>query len=246
MMLRRALAVAVLLAAPAAARAQANLDPRQTGPQLPYARFAITPFVGLRAPSTGADEHLYFDGETVSTTSVSRERGGAVLGGVEAEYRFARQWSAVGSYAMSARGTDVVSTTDGSSTESVSEHGSRFSFAKLGVSYRIPDPAVDSRRFHPGGFIVVAPAWVRMEREGFDAVNNKAINLGIAATAPIGASQRLAFQIGIDDYLTWWDTDKLEAQDAALFTTPTQTAEVDFGSSTGNIFVIRLGGSFRF
>jgi hypothetical protein len=246
MMLRRAIAVATLLAAPALASAQGTLDPRQTGPQLPYARFALTPFIGFRAPLTTGQENLFVNGETVSSNSITHERGGAFLAGVEGEYRFARQWSAVGSFARSARGTDVFTTTSGTAVDSLAGHGDRFTFYKLGVSYRIPDPANDARRFHPGGFIVVAPALVHMDRPGFDGVTNPAVNLGIAATAPIGASRRLAFQIGLDDYVTWWDTDKLEEQDHLLYSTPTEAVVVDYSYSMSNLFVVRLGASFRF
>jgi len=246
MMLRRALAVAVLLAAPAAARAQATVDPRQTGPQLPYARFAITPFVGMVVPSSTGEAHLFAASEDVSITSVRRERGGAMLAGAEAEYRFARQWSAVGGAAISARGNDAFTfTTNGTSAEPLEGRGDRFTFAKLGVSYRIPDPVNDSRRFHPGGFVVVAPALVHLDREGMSSVNSPALNVGIAATAPVGRSRRLAFQLGLDDYLTFWDTDKLEAQDALLYATDGPVTVV-YDYSTSNIFTLRLGGSFRF
>jgi hypothetical protein len=246
MLLRRALAVAVLLAAPAAARAQATVDPRQTGPQLPYVRFAITQFVGMVVPSTTGEAHLFAEGETVSITSVRRERGGALLVGAEAEYRFAKQWSAVGGAAVSARGNDAFTyTTNGEAADPLEGRGDRFTFAKLGVSYRIPDPANDVRRFHPGGFISVAPALVHLDREGMSSVNSPAVNVGIAATAPIGRSRRLAFQLGLDDYLTFWDTHKLEAQDALLYATDGPVS-VLYDYSTSNLFTLRLGGSFRF
>jgi hypothetical protein len=247
MMLRRAIAVAALLAAPALASAQASLDPRQTGPQLPYARWAVTPFIGFRAPLTTGQENLFIGGETVSTHAITRERGGAFMAGIEGEARFARQWSVVGSFASSARGTETVTRISGTSADSLAFHGDRFTFAKLGFSYRIPDPAVDSRRFHPGGFVVVAPALVHIDRPGFGGVTSPAVNLGIAATAPVGRSRNLAFQIGLDDYATWWNTDKLEEQDGGQYTSEMgKVVVVDYAYSMSNVFAVRLGASFRF
>jgi hypothetical protein len=242
---RRVIALAGLLAMPAIAHAQATIPPGQSGPQLPYARFSITPFVGVRMPVSTGREFLFENGETTSTNAVSRERGGAVLGGAEAEYRFLRHWSVVGSAATSSRGNDVLTFDTPSSSDSLGVDGERFTFAKLGISYRIPDPSPDTRRFHPGGFVTVAPALVRMDGGGAGAVNNFAVNVGLAATAPLGSDRRLAFQIGFDDYVTFWNTDRLEERDAALYSTATVPVTVHYSYSTSNIIVLRVGGSWR-
>ena len=242
---RRVIALAGLLAMPTMAFSQATIPPGQSGPQLPYARFSITPFVGVRMPITTGREFQFQNGQTTSTHAVSRERGGGVLGGAEAEYRFLRHWSIVGSAATSSRGNDVLTLETTSSSDTVGVDGDRFTFAKLGVSYRIPDPSPDSRRFHPGGFVTVAPALVRIDGNGAGAVNNFATNIGLAATAPLGSDRRLAFQLGIDDYVTFWNKHRLEARDAALYSTPTVPVTVHYSYSTSNIVVLRLGGSWR-
>jgi hypothetical protein len=242
---RRVIALAGLLAFPAAARAQTTIPPGQTGPQLPYARFSVTPYLGVRVPVTTGREFQFQNGEATSTHAISRERGGAVLAGAEAEYRFLRHWSLVGSAATSARGNDVLTLETPSSSDTVGVDGDRFLFAKAGISYRLPDPSPDTRRFHPGGFITVAPALVRIARRGTAAVNNFAANVGLAATAPLGSDRRLAFQLGVDDYLTFWNKHKLEAQDAAAFSTPTVPVTVHYSYSTSNLLVLRLGGSWR-
>jgi hypothetical protein len=243
---RRVVALAGLLALPAALHAQqTTIPPGQTGPQLPYAKFAITPFVGVRMPISTGSEFLFLNGSHASTTAVSRERGGGVLGGAEAELRFARHWSVVGSAATSARGNDVITTTTTSGSDTVGVDGERYTFAKLGVSFRIPDPNPDARRFHPGGFIVVAPALVRVSGGGQDAVNNFAANVGLAATAPLSSDRRLAFQLGIDDYVTFWNTHKLESRDAAAYSTATVPVVVHYSYNTSNIIVLRVGGSWR-
>ncbi|MDB4951475.1 MAG: hypothetical protein JWM27_4124 [Gemmatimonadetes bacterium] len=243
---RRVIALAGLLALPALASAQrTTLPPGQTGPQLPYARWAVTPYIGVRAPLTTGNEFQYQNGEAVSTHAVSRERGGAVLGGLEAEYRFRRHWSFVGGVAASARGNDVLTFSTPSSADTLGADGDRFFFAKAGVSYRLPEPSPDTRRFHPGGFVTLAPALVRLDRAGLGKVNNPAVNLGLAATAPLGSSRRLAFQLAVDDYLTFWDKGKLEAQDAAFYSTAAVPVTVHYSYSTSNILVLRLGASFR-
>ncbi|HET6231083.1 MAG TPA: hypothetical protein VFE05_13500 [Longimicrobiaceae bacterium] len=248
----RLLALAGLLAVPATAHAQAGvqLPPGQTGPQLPRTRWAVTPFVGVRVPFTTGAQHVFVDSQTVSPTTVRRERGGAPMVGAEAEMRIKGPWSLVGTAAYSQEGSDVLSITlaGDSSAQAISFPGSSALFTRLGVSYRLPEPNPDSRRFHPAGFIVAAPALVRTHVKGGPSVNNWAANVGVQATAPLGRSQRLAFQIAFDDYITFWNADARLTEDVAILTPTipsTTPLRISYGSNNSNIIALRFGASFR-
>jgi hypothetical protein len=243
----RVFALAGLLALPVSAAAQDVIPPGQTGPQLAKSRFAVTPFVGVRVPFGGGDQFVLLEGETVSNIVISQERGGSVAAGLEAEYRVSGPWSLVGSFTVSPDGNDVARIrVTGQEDVTLSSNGAGMMFGKLGVSYRLPEPNPDTRRFHPAGFLVAAPAFVRLDPAGADASWHPALNLGVQATAPIGSARRLAFQLAIDDFITFWDTDDLRAAEepawSAFFGEP---VSVQFDSQTSNLLVIRVGASFR-
>lgn len=244
----RAFVLAGLLALPVSAAAQEDVvPPGQTGRQLPRSTFALTPFVGVRVPFSTGDEFLFRQGETVSQIRVTQEHGGSFGAGLEGEYRFFGPWSLVGSVMYTPGGNDVARVREeGVEDESLSRDGPDVLLSKLGVSFRLPEPNPDQRRFHPAGFIVVAPALVRLSPEGGNATNHWGVNVGLQATAPVGRSRRLAFQLGIDDYVTFWDTDALaESDEAAWSAYYEEPVRIDYDYSASNLLVIRLGASFR-
>jgi hypothetical protein len=236
-------------ALPAAAAAQQGqyLPAGQTGAQLPHATWAVTPFVGVRVPFSTGDQFIFREDDAVSDTRVTQERGGAVLVGLEGEYRFQGPWSLVGTVGYSPSGNDVATVESGSASDDFSIDGPSILMARAGVSYRLPEPSPDRRRFHPAGFIVAGPALVRTSYDGFDAVNNWAASVGLHATAPLGKSRRFAFQLGIEDYVTFWDTESLaEIEEPILSTLLGEPVAIDYDYSVSNILTLRLGGSFRF
>ena len=243
----RAFALAGLLALPVSAAAQDVIPPGQTGRQLPQSRYAITPFVGVRVPYSTGDEFLFREGDGVSGIRVTQERGGSLAVGADAEYRVRGPWSLVGGVAYTPGSNDVARIRqEGQNDRTFSSDGADMLFAKAGVSFRLPEPNPDARRFHPAGFLVAAPTLIRMSPAVGDASNHLGLNLGLQATAPLGRSRRLAFQLAIDDYVAFWDTEALAESDqirySALLEEP---VVIDYDYGISNILVIRLGASFR-
>lgn len=239
------LALAGLLALPAAAAAQDPLPPGQ----LPRARFSVTPFLGMRVPYTTGNAYL-FTGEG-QVFAIDEDRGGGALAGVEAEARVRGPLSLLGSVAYSNSGDYLITLRSGEG-ERIPLIGDTpdMLMAKLAVAYRLPEPRPDNRRFHPAAFVSAGPALVRTnwsdtELDG-SGYNHWGVNLGVHTATTLG-SPRLALHLGIEDYLTFWDTERLAAHDEILYGRYFEDdAVVDFDYSTSNLVMLRLGLSFRF
>jgi hypothetical protein len=239
------LALAGLLALPAAAAAQDPLPPGQ----LPPARFSVTPFVGMRVPYSTGNAYL-FTGDGRSFV-INEDRGGGALAGVEGEARVRGPLSVLGSLAYSNAGDYDIRLTSGEG-EQIPLIGDTPDtwMAKLAVAYRLPEPRPDNRRFHPAGFLSVGPSLVRTNWADSDldgsGDNHWGLNLGVHTATTLG-TPRLALNLGIEDYLTFWDTERLAAHEATLYGDFFEdTAAVDFDYSSSNLVMLRLGLSFRF
>jgi len=241
-----------LLALPAVAGAQTRpvYSPEPHPQQLPHSRWAITPYVAARVPyNTGT---FYVTGANGVDLQVEEEREGSPAVGLNADFFFRRVFGFTAGVAYSAAPQDIF--TYGTPGDSVAED--RFItdapamwFAKAGITARLPDPSPDDRRFHPSAFVTVAPAIVFMgEQAGQEATRHFALNLGADATARIGRSG-FAFQIGLEDYITFWDTERFLERDAARFgSEPRFEGEpvlIDYNYTTANILVARFGISYR-
>lgn len=246
----RSLALAGMLALPSVAAAQARLpDPRQ----LPTARFAVTPFVGVQVPYATGDQYLV--GSTGAQWVVSEQRAGGPLGGVEVEARVMGPLSVLGSVAYANTGdSDVRVRSLEGDTVSGRISGPETWLARLAVGYRLPEPDPDVRRFHPAGFLVAGPALVRVDyadergvpAEWTRASNHWGLNLGFHAATTLG-SPRLALHFGLEDFLTFWDTDRFAARDAAIYQVAVEEpVTVRYDYSASNILTLRAGLSFRF
>ena len=255
-MRRCALALLGLLALPAAAHAQDRpLQATEPPPErLPESRFAVTPFIGVRVPyQTG--NYVVF-GESGVQRVIQEERGGGTTVGLNAEARVRGPLSLIAGVAYSGREQDVLEVSSGGAeTLRITSDGPALWFAKAGITYRLPDPIPDNRRFHPSAFITVAPGMVWMDWDEIDGGNASfsrttrhfALNLGADAVARIGTRGAWAFTLGVEDYLTFWDTDELRVRDEAfgalVFEEP---VTIDYDYDTSNIFLLRLGVSYRF
>jgi hypothetical protein len=253
---RSALALLGLLALPLAAAAQndrpllANEPPPE---RLPESRFSVTPYVGARVPfNTGAEILVTEGGDQFN---LRWERGGGPMVGLDVAAKVRGPFHFVGGAAYSGRRDDLVMLQSGSVVDSLSAQGAAYWFAKAGVQVRLADPNPDNRRFHPSALITVAPALVWTDWNdvsGFSDDANRGshhfgLNLGADAAARIGRSDTWSFTLGVQDYLVFWDTDRLNARDAeigeALLQEPV-TVAYDYGTS--NILTVRLGISYRF
>jgi hypothetical protein len=256
-MRRCALALVGLLALPAAAAAQQDRPLLSNEPppeRLPQSRFAVTPFIGVRVPyNTG---NVVVLGESGQQFVLQEERGGSTTAGVNAEARVSGPFSIVAGVAYSGREQDtyVIVDEDAGNTR-VETDGPAILFAKAGVSWRLPDPIPDNRRFHPSAFITVAPAMLWLDWEDQDGVDSDisrttrhfALNLGADATTRIGRGA-WAFQLGLEDFLTFWNTDALRtrAETIDALVVDESSVTVDYDYDTSNIFLLRVGVSYRF
>jgi hypothetical protein len=241
-----------LLALPAVAGAQSRpvYAPEPHPQQLPHSRWAITPYIGARVPyNTGT---FYVTGANGADLQVEEEREGSPALGLNADFFFRRVFGFTAGVAYSSAPQDIV--TFGTPGDSLPE--GRFItdapsmwFAKAGITARLPDPRPDDRRFHPSAFVTVAPAIVFMgEHGGQGRTQHFALNLGADATTRIGRSG-FAFQIGLEDYITFWNTDDFLERDAARFGSEPRfeggPVAIDYNYSTGNILMARFGISYR-
>ena len=253
---RCALALLGLLALPAAAAAQDRplLSNEPPPERLPEARISIMPYIGARVPYTTGNATFFL--ESGDQFRITTERGGGPLAGVDVTARLKGPVNLVAGVAYSAKREDVLQIFDfqNDTTIPISTDGASYWFAKAGFVFRLADPTPDNRHFHPSAFITVAPAMVWLDYgnvEGFpDAANrtvrNFALDLGADATARIGRTSRWSFSVGVQDFLTFWDTDALRARDETvgelLLGGPVL---IDYDYGTSNLFTLRFGVGYR-
>lgn len=242
------LALAALVAYPALASAQES-------PALPHARVSITPFVGARVPFR-MDRTLVFSapGEEERMVFVAEdERGGGAAVGGEVDVRVWGPLGVSGSVLYSGAANRYVTFLD--EEDEVQQQiwaGPSVTFARVSVSYRLPDPDPDRRRFHPAGFLMAGPAVVREQFSDVsdltgvrdEAVNNFAIAVGVKAVQAIAPN--VAFQLGFEDYITPWNVAERERRGDAAFGGTGVLAESEFTYSRSNIFVLHAGLALRF
>ena len=253
-MKRFALTLAGLLTLPVLAGAQTRpvYSPEPHPQQLPHSRFSVTPFVGARIPyNTGT---FYVAGSNGNThqLEIEEEREGSPAVGLNLDVLLRGPFAFTTGLAYSGGVQDIF--TYGVPGDSVAEgriitDAPEMWFVKAGLTARLPDPIRDDRRFHPSGFITVAPAMVFAgETTLRNATRHLALNLGADATARIGRSG-WAFQVGLEDYITFWNSDDFGARDAAIFGSDErfggEPVFVDYDYRTANIFMVRFGVSYR-
>ena len=253
-MRRSALALLGLLALPAAAAAQDRpmlaTDPPPE--RLPESRFAVTPYIGVRVPFNTGDLILF--NEDGDFARVETERGGAAMVGLNAEARVHRAVSFIAGAAYSGSEQDVLAVGNGENVVLAETDGPAIWFAKAGVSVRLPDPIPDNRRFHPSAFITVAPSMLWMDWQEVDGgdddfsgtTSHFALNLAADATARLGRGD-WAINLGVEDYMTFWDTDALRRRDTIVGEVIAgEPVTIDYDYSRSNIITLRLGVSYRF
>lgn len=251
------LALAGLLVLPAVAHAQndGSFAAQPPADLVPYSRFAITPWVGVRV-GYGSGDYFAIT-EAGDQFRLDEARGGGAALGLNAEYQLTGPLNLVAGAAYSAANEDDLNVTpigDGTTLSYVS-NGPEMWFFKAGVQYRLPDPIPDNRRFHPAAYVTVAPSLVLMDHPEIEGLDNDdvngtsshfGLNLGVDAVTNIG-SRGLALSVGFEDYLTFWDADRLRLRDEVLVGgLVEEPVIIDYDASTANILMLRLGLSWRF
>ncbi|HEX6036850.1 hypothetical protein [Longimicrobium sp.] len=252
------LALAGVLALPAAASAQNNGGFANQPPAdlVPYTRFAITPWVGLRSPY-GSGEYFAIT-ESGTQYQLDEDRGGGVAVGLNAEFRITGPLNLVAGATYSAADEDEITVTTGTTTTTTSTFladGPEMWFVKAGLQYRLPDPIPDNRRFHPAAYVTVAPALVVTDYPEIQGLDNDdvngssshfGLNLAVDAVSNVG-SRGLALSFGLEDYITFWNQDDVRLRDevllGSLFEEP---VTINYDSNSANILVLRAGLSWRF
>lgn len=251
-----AFALAGLLALPAAAAAQneGGFAMQPPAELVPYTRFAITPWVGYRAPYGSGDYFVFTEGG--DQFQLVEDRGGGAALGLDLAYRLRGPLNVVAGVGYSAADQDELTVTDVDGNEVLFQSdGAEVWFVKAGLQYRLPDPMPDERRFHPAAFITVAPALVSVDWPDFEGIDDDnvtgtsrhfALNLGVDAVTNLG-SRGLALQFSVEDYMTFWDTDRIRLRDEVLLGSLFEEAvTVDYDAASNNIFLLRAGVSWRF
>ncbi|HKP75984.1 MAG TPA: hypothetical protein VJT67_10605 [Longimicrobiaceae bacterium] len=255
-MIRSALALLGLLALPLAAAAQndrpllANEPPLE---RLPVSRFSVTPYLGVRVPFNSGTEILVTEGG--DQFALRSERGGAAMVGLDATARIRGPVHLLVGGAYSGRHDDVITVANTAGTDTALAQGAAFWFLRAGVQVRLADPAPDNRRFHPSAFITAAPAivWTDWKDvEGFPAAANGSshhfgFNLGVDGAARIGKSDNWSFTVGAQDYVVFWNNDRLTARDETIGQVLLgEPVAVTYDYSSSNILALRFGISYRF
>jgi hypothetical protein len=242
------------LALPAAAAAQVpgGFATERSADLVPYTRFAVTPWIGLRL---GHGSGEYYATTGTDQYRVTEARGGGPAIGVNFEAQVTGPLSFIAGAAYSASDQDdLVFETVGGGTARYRIDGPAVLFAKAGVQYRIPDPVPDSRRFHPAAFVSIAPAVVVADWPGFDGYDadvtgrttNFAVNLAFDAVTSIG-SRGLALSLGLEDYITFWNRGRIRIRDEILLGDLLEgPVLIDYDTRASNLLMLRIGGSWRF
>jgi hypothetical protein len=250
---RCALALVGLLALPVCAAAQTGGMPAaEPNPQqLPYTRFAVTPFIGARVPYTTGSYFISTD--QGGDYRVEQDREGGYALGVTGEMRFNRALGVIGGLTYSSAAQDIYHFQgENSGVDSLQADGPTYWFAKAGLSWRLPDPVRDDRRFHPSAMVTIAPAIVFTDYgdvTGFPELSgssaNFALNVGADAVARLGRG-KWAISIGLEDYITFWNEEDMVEREEFLWSQVTgNETTVDFDYGTSNIFLLKFGVSFR-
>jgi hypothetical protein len=251
---RCVLALAGLLALPVCAAAQSGGMPtaEQNPLQLPHSRFAVTPFIGVRVPYTTGTYHV--STEDGGQYAVEQDREGGWAAGVNGEAFLNRSLGAIVGFTYSSAGQDIYRFVGRNGTaDSLEADGPTYWMAKAGMTWRLPDPVRDTRRFHPSAIITVAPALVVADYgdiDGFPELSGSstsfALNLGADAVARLGSRGKWAISVGLEDYVTFWNQDDQVDRETFIWSGLTNdVVTVDYDYGTSNIFLIKLGVSYR-
>jgi hypothetical protein len=242
-------AIALICAIPAAANAQ--LMPLQDDPSF-GSRLRITPFLGYM-PSVVRHETWVHSNDTDETTfvDVDAHLGSGSAIGVNGEYALRGPWSALGTLMYGSRGDrsfDLVNT-----GSEFAINASRYIVARGGVSYTLKEKETELTMRRVSATVFGGPFYMReipRSESGFEdldvfgASNNFGLSVGAAGEIPFN-KDRMSFQLGVEDYATWWNSGGLRRLPDSLIEDDTPGASTRVESSVSHMWVIRAGVSWR-
>jgi hypothetical protein len=240
-------ALAALVALPCAARAQSD---QGWGPV-----FRITPFIGVSPDFSQEGFAAVLTAGGISSHRYRLEHGSSVLFGVNGEYRVWNRFAIVAGGAWSSRGQgrlldfeDELLYDNRNGLE-----GSSLWMAKAGLAVRLREVRPDMQLRRLNASIFAAPAFIHdvaktsafTPPNGDDTVNHWGLNLGAEAELPL-ANERMAFQLGFEDWITLWNEDDYSPRIGSYIQLPNPGAAVAIDADNSHIVVFRAGLSWRF
>jgi hypothetical protein len=236
------LALATLVALPCMAQAQG--DPGWG----PYVR--VTPWLGVSPGFTQQGEALVVDDDGFGSHPYELKYGSSVSAGLNVEVRVWNQFAVIGGAAWSSRGQgDLVNFED----ELIYDYeGSTLWIVKAGLAMRLREVRPDLQLRRLNASIFVAPAFIAdipkttfLTPSGSGGnVHHFGINLGAEAELPL-SNDRLAFQVGFEDYIIFWDDEDFSDRVGGYIRTSHPGAGIAIDTDNSHMVMLRFGLSYR-
>jgi hypothetical protein len=237
------LLAAVTLCAPVAAHAQ-DLE------LMPRHRISVSPWVGYRVGFTQTGQVSTTTNDTTRLSAFENEPAGGLAVGADIDWRVRGPWSVMAGF-MTTQGVDATSTVVSDGTEEVvASHVNSMWAVKAGVALQLKEQQPDFRIHRPTASIFVMPALVYVDPDDAglsgdldDSYSQLALNFGFKGESPL-FSPRVLFQLGMEDYFTFWNEDRPAERFVAGSDDATAKAEYDIDPS--HLLILRVGLSFHF
>lgn len=249
----------LLLSSPLAGQTPPLFSANREPEVVPNAVLSITPYFGLRSPLVSDRQAtVVLPGRNPIAVDLTGERRGGGIAGAEAELRFGPIGFVASLAASNPDHVLVTSETPSGAISQVTTDGASVYFARAAISYRFAEPSDEDgmRRYRPAAFIAIGPAVVREDYSGDgllslgddddDIVDNWALAISLKGIQPLG-SRHVALHFGIEDYVTFWNTDDAEQRRLERFLDlqPGTVLNANFDYDETHIFLVHLGLSFR-
>lgn len=237
-------ALATLLVLPRLGQAQNDQD---WGP-----KFRVTPWVGV---SPGINQNgiatVFANGATTAH-EYRLEMSSSVPVGVNVDYRFWKRFAVVGGGMWSSRGDDRL--IDFEDELIYRTTGSNLWMAKLGGAVHLREEQDEMQLRHLNASVFIAPAFIHdapkdnlaIPSISQTSVNSWGLNIGAEGELPL-SDTRFAFQVGLEDWIMWWDEAKYSARvQAYLQQGVANLSAVALEAEKTHLWVGRIGLSYRF
>jgi hypothetical protein len=241
-----AVAAAVLFPGAVLAQNPSVLEAPAWGPRLQF-----TTFVGF-APAVSRFERWAVAGPGgIATQNYDVELGTGLLAGASAEMGLVDRFALIGSAVFITRGRTTEVAQDEGGTRFQHE-GSNFIMAKGAIALRMRESISELQMHSLSGTIFVGPAFVReMPKPDaladpvlLRALNYYGLNFGVDGTISLPFSG-LSFQMGIEDYLLWWDAVEIARRNDQVFANNGYQTTSRVETDPSHNFILRAGLSFR-
>jgi hypothetical protein len=228
-----------------------QLAAAQSGDGLWGPRLRITPFVGISPSFKQFGEAVVATDTDISVREYEVRFASGFGMGVSGSLRLWDRFAIIGSGMWSTR--DEGELIDFADEILYEIDGTNFFMAKAGVSMSLREIEPDLQLRRLNATLYVAPALVhdRPKTEVFTPVaaaqaqTYTALNFGAEAEMPL-ANNKLAFVIGMEDYMIFWDETKANGRVQGYFQAREPSAVTAVDPERSQLWVLRLGMTWRF